>query len=283
MVRLKSGSKPFLLFVLLTICSFCNVQTASSVSFIPTESEYFPFLVNGWDAKRKSVLVFKDPFCPYCIRAIPKLEKLNNYNVFVFWAPILGENSVKRVDDIFQCSSPVSKKVFSAMLVRKSPNCDKPINEKLKKLNQFVVDNYDINAVPSVFMQGKQVSLAQLIKESTKRPAINGVQVNWKRFKLMQQHSNEEAKILALLIPDNHQEELSVAIDFYKPEFVFLANEMIEKSPSFLKCKSNNLLCLKYQSDQYQIKYQEFTLLFGSSIKTDKLVLIDRRGNVSYQ
>jgi hypothetical protein len=126
-------------------------------------------------------------------------------------------------------------------------------------------------------------SNAQLIKESNKRPAINGVKVNWKRFKLMQQHSNEEAKTLALLIPNNHQKKLSEVIGFYKPEFVFLANEMIEKSPSFLKCKSDNLLCLKYQSDQYQTKYQEFKLLFGSSIQTEKLVLIDRRGNVSYQ
>jgi thiol-disulfide isomerase/thioredoxin len=283
MVRPKSGNNFFVLSVLLTIFSFCNIHPANSVSFIPTESEYFPFLVNGWDAKRKNVLVFKDPYCPYCIKAIPKLEKLNSFNVFVFWAPILGEHSVKRVDDIFQCSTPVSKKVFSAMMVRKSPNCDKPINEKLKKLNDFVVDNYDINAVPSVFMQGKQVSLAQLIKESNKRPKINDVQVNWNRFKLMQQYSSEEAKTLALLIPDTHEEKLSVVIEFYKPEFVFLAKGVIQKSPSFLKCKSDNLLCMKYKSEQYQIKYEEFTLLFGSSLKADELVLIDRRGNISYQ
>jgi hypothetical protein len=267
----------------LLVFSLCNVERAISVSFIPTESEYFPFLLNGWDAKRKNVLVFKDPYCPYCIRAIPKLDKITNFNVFVFWAPILGERSVKRVDEIFQCSSPVSKKVLSSMLVRKAPDCHAPINTRLKKLNQFVVDNYDINAVPSVFMQGKQVSLAQLIKDSTKRPAINGVKVNWKRFKLMQQNNNESAKTLVLLIPDSHQEKAAVVIDFYKPEFVFLASDMIEKSPEFLKCKSDNILCLKYQSEQYKAKYQEFTLLFGSSLKADKLVLIDRNGKVSYQ
>jgi glutaredoxin len=271
------------LAILLFLVSFLVTQPAVSASFVPTESEYFPFLINGWDVKRKSVLIFKDPYCPYCIRAIPKIEKITNYNVFIFWAPILGERSIKRVDDIFQCNTPVSKKIFASMLVRKSPNCQNPVNEKLKELNQFVVDNYDINAVPSVFMQGKQVSLAQLIKESTKRPAINGVQVNWKRFKLMQQNSNEEAKTLALLIPDTHQEKPSVVIDFYKPEFVFLASEMIEKSPEFLKCKTDNQLCLSYQSDKYQAKYQEFTLLFGSSIKAENLVLIDRNGKVSYQ
>ena len=283
MVRLSPCHTKFITFLLLLIFSLCNVQRAISVSFIPTESEYFPFLLNGWDAKRKNVLVFKDPYCPYCIRAIPKLDKITNFNVFVFWAPILGERSVKRVDEIFKCNSPVSKKVLSSMLVRKSPDCHAPINKKLKKLNQFVVDNYDINAVPSVFMQGKQVSLAQLIKDSTKRPTINGVKVNWKRFKLMQQNNNETAKTLVLLIPDSHQEKASVAIDFYKPEFVFLASDMIEKSPEFLKCKLDNILCLKYQSEQYKAKYQEFTLLFGSSLNADKLVLIDRNGKVSYQ
>jgi glutaredoxin len=271
-----------IIVILLFIITLQVTQPAMSASFIPTESEYFPFLINGWDAKRKSVLVFKDPFCPYCIRAIPKIEKITNYNVFIFWAPILGERSVKRVDDIFQCNSPVSKKVFASMLVRKSPDCEAPINEKLKKLNQFVVDNYDINAVPSVFMQGKQISLAQLTEESKKRPAINGVQVNWKRFKLMKQNSNEEAKTLALLIPDTHQEKLTTVIDFYKPEFVFLSSDIIEKSPQYLKCKSNSSLCLAYQSEQYQEKYQEFTLLLGSSIKAEKLVLIDRNGKVSY-
>lgn len=270
-------------FIVSTVVSLTVVKPVLSVSFIPTETEYFPFLINGWDAKRKSVLIFKDPYCPYCIKAIPEIEKLTSYNVFIFWAPILGERSEKRVDDIFQCNSPVSQKIFSSMSVRKSPNCRNPINEKLKSLNQFVVDNYNINAVPSVFMQGKQVSLAQLIKEPNRKPAINGVKVNWKRFQLMQQNSDVEAKTLVLLIPNSHQEKLSKVINQYKPEFVFLAGKVLEKSPGFLKCKSNNQLCLAYQSDQYQAKYQEFTMLFGSTIKPDKLVLIDKQGNVSYQ
>jgi|GEM_PF-1455765 len=281
MASLRSGYS--LYAFLLLLASLFIARPVLSARFIPTESEYFPFLINGWDAKRKNVLIFKDPYCPYCIRAVPKIEKITNYNVFVFWAPILGERSVKRVDDIFQCTSPVGKKIFTAMLARKSPNCHHPINAKLKKLNQYVVNNYNINAVPSIFMQGKQVSLAQLLKESSRRPAINGVHVNWKRFKLMQQNSNEEAKNLALLIPDSYQEKLTSVIDFYKPEFVFLAKDMIEKSPEFLKCKSDNPLCLAYQSEQYQAKYQEFKLLFGSSLKEDKFVLIDRNGKVDYQ
>ncbi|MDP2560624.1 thioredoxin fold domain-containing protein [Psychrobium sp. 1_MG-2023] len=262
--------------------TFSVAEPVQSANFIPTESEYYPFLVNGWDPKRKTVLVFKDPYCPYCINAISDIEKLTKFNVFVFWAPILGERSKQRVDDIFQCRSPVNKRILDAMMVRKSPNCDRPINHKLKALNQRVVDNYNIFAVPSIFISGKQVSLAQLMKESNKRPAVNGVQVNWKRFKLMQQDANHEAKTLALLIPNNHPQVPAQVVDSYKPEFVFLANKVIEQRPRFLKCKSDNLLCLSYQLNKYKAKYQEFTLLFGTSIKPERLMVIDRNGKVSY-
>jgi thiol-disulfide isomerase/thioredoxin len=272
--------KAFIFYFIIALVAHAEPTSSNNVKFIPSELEYYPFLVNGWDPTRPTVTVFKDPYCPYCIKAIPKLAELNGYNVFLFWAPILGPSSLKRVDDIFHCESPASNQVLHAVFERKNPFCKMPLNHQLLNLNQQVVDNYQINSVPRFYLQGQSVSFALLKQMQKERPAINGVKVNWQRFNLMQFSPRQKSNSLGMLIPLNHKQDLESLTTKYKPEFLFLQPELIKDYPQYISCINEPQACLLENSKKYEQRTAEFRMLFGDSLPIDKIILIDHNGQV---
>ena len=261
-----------LLFTLVSFNSFAQ-------RFIPTEEQYFPFLLNGWDAKRQTVVIFKDPFCPHCIKAIPKLAELRNYNVFLFWAPILGSSSKKRVDDIFRCKAPASAKVLLAVRNRKNPDCNMAYASDLRDLNDKVVENYSINAVPSFFLQGQRMSFGQLKRMQNKRSAINGVVVNWRRFSMMQYLPRHKSKTLSLLIPSGYGQEVPDWLVKFRPEFVFMSDPSLLNQIGLGNCPKKGA-CTDSEKETYLHKINEFKLMFEGSVELNKPLIVDNQGNI---
>lgn len=248
--------------------------------FIPTEEQYFPFLLNGWDPKRQTVVIFKDPFCPHCIKAIPKLPELRNYNVYLFWAPILGQRSKQRVDDIFTCEAPASAKVLFAVRNRKQPECDNAYANDLRDLNDKMVVNYAVNSVPSFFLQGQRLSFGQLKRMQDKRPAINGVVVNWRRYQRMQYLPRHKSKTLSLIVPQGYEKHLTQWLVKLRPEFVFLSDTSKLNQIGLGNCTVKGECDNKDKRD-YQKRINEFKLMFNGSVELNKPIIVDNQGNVT--
>jgi hypothetical protein len=259
----------------------CYVLSASVTAqrFIPTEEQYFPFLLNGWDPKRQTVVIFKDPFCPHCIKAIPRLPELRNYNVYLFWAPILGERSKKRVDDIFHCAAPASAKVLYAVRNRANPDCDNAYENNLRDLNDKMVNNYSINSVPSFFLQGQRLSFGQLKRMQDKRPAINGVVVNWRRYQRMQYLPRHKSKTLSLMVPEGFEKNVPDWLVKLRPEFVFMSDSNLLDQVGLGNCKIIGQ-CSEADKKGYQHRINEFKLMFSDSVELSKPVVVDAQGNV---
>lgn len=272
--------KSALLISLLLTCIIYNTA-AIAAKLIPSVKEYNSFLLYDWQPDRLNVLIFKDPFCPYCIRAIPKLKNLkNDYNVFIFWLPVFGQKSDTRIDDIFRCTRPVSPSVLKTVQNRQQPDCQGDINLENKKLNKIVVDNYDISGVPSYYLQGKNVSLTTLLARRQYSPPINGVVVDWQRFSLMKINNSSINKSLALIIPKSHGDEVKQLVTKNQPEYLFLENDLIQEFTQLLHCEKGKPHCLKQQSQQYKKRLAEFKLLFTDSLPKDQVLLIDNNGIV---
>ena len=254
--------------------------TEKAAKFIPTEQVYHQFLLKDWRANKPSVLVFKDPFCPYCIRAIPKLQALNDYNVFVFWSPILGQRSINRVNEIFQCERPISANILQAVKYRYSPECAGELNKEMQQLNQHVVDNYKINAVPSYFFQGQRVSLAYLANQKLKHPRINGVAVNWKRYALMKVHQRQQTKSIALIVPEKYSENVQQLIKENKPEFLFLDSGLVTKLQEKLGCQTADNDCIKKRTTLYNHRVEEFKLIFADALPKNKVLVVNNLGEI---
>ena len=165
-----------------------STSAFSANLIIPDKVKYKDFLLEPWKQAAPSVVVFKDPYCPYCVKALQRLERLNQYNVFMFWSPILGKASTKKVNEIFYCSSPVSKDVFYSIINRTNKiNCvlgNKSETAYLKSLNDEIVENYDPRSVPSYYFGGKKTYISQLDDFKTKIAMdITPVQLKWQRYK----------------------------------------------------------------------------------------------------
>lgn len=265
----------YVLLVFLAVFSHASLAQR----FIPTEEQYFPFLLNGWDPKRQTVVIFKDPYCPHCIKAIPKLPELRNYNVYLFWAPILGERSKKRVDDIFRCTAPASAKVLYAVRNRASPECNNAYANDLRDLNDKMVNNYSVNSVPSFFLQGQRLSFGQLKRMQDKRPAINGVVVNWRRYQKMQYLPRHKSKTLSLMVPNGYEKGVADWLVKLRPEFVFISDSTALDQVGLGNCKIKGQ-CSEADKKVYQNRINEFKLMFGDSVEMSKPVVVDSQGNV---
>lgn len=150
---------------------------------LPDHEGYKDFLISPWKPDAPTLVVFKDPYCPYCVKALKHLDKLDNYNVFMFWAPILGKASVVKVNQILACTSPAGINVVDAVIQRSQISCEQSNNERLKELNMEVVDSYDPNSVPSYYFGGKKVQLSTLnITRSKLLPDLTPTKLNWSRY-----------------------------------------------------------------------------------------------------
>jgi hypothetical protein len=267
--------------VCISFVLFCVANAQTDPKFIPDSNEYQAFIYGDYDPKKMSVLVFKDPFCPYCIRAIDKLDKLNAYNVFIFWAPILGANSQARVSSFFTCSKLADSHLLDAVKNKMAPNCGGAINPTLMQKNSDVVENYQINAVPSYFLQGQATSLQALVALKPNNPNINGVRLDWSRYALMQKNARDSASNLVLLIPPDKNHLVDTLLSKYKPQYVFVSPQFVAQQPNWLDCKTQAGNCMSQRLAQYQKQYLEFELLVGYSYDNSSPRVIDFNGVIT--
>lgn len=264
----------FLLLILILIAS--SASGASKI--IPGPDEYGDFLVGDWKPDRPTVVVFKDPFCPYCIKAIGKLDSLSDYNVFLFWSPILGKASERRVDEIFHCTRPVSRKVLTAVASRAPPDCHGDRRDELIRLNRQVVDSYHVYAVPAYFFQGRPVSVSMLAKAPPQHPVINGVVVDWDRFGIMRRNGQRQPKTLALIIRDTDEHRARQLIAANEPEYLFLGQGLAAGHPELLPCTSQGRSCDADYLHRYRSRYAEFSLLLGLPADSGGAMVLQKNG-----
>jgi hypothetical protein len=268
-------------FLCLSYFILCGAVAQTNVKFIPDDVSYQAFIYGNYDPKKMSVLVFKDPFCPYCIRAINKIDRLSAYNVFIFWAPILGENSRTRVASFFKCEKLADTLLLSAVKNRDLPNCKGKFNQQLMEKNMAVVENYHINAVPSYFLQGQATSLQALIALKPYNPRINGVRLDWSRYVAMQRSTRDNANNLVLIVPEDKNHLIDALLDKYSPQYVFVSAKFVAAKPSWFDCKTLASKCMNEGLKEYEKKRSEFDLLLGHLYDNSRITVVDFNGTLT--
>ncbi|MEK6423219.1 MAG: DsbC family protein [Burkholderia gladioli] len=115
----------------------------------------------------RKIAVFEDPECPYCKKLEQNIENLQNTTVFVYIAPILGENSKKLANLIF-CSGNMNYSWRNQMRNNVAPS-NKPCNENASEENLRLAANLGISATPTIITSAGNrsagyLSMAQLNK-----------------------------------------------------------------------------------------------------------------------
>ncbi|MFT4937477.1 MAG: thiol-disulfide isomerase/thioredoxin [Paraglaciecola sp.] len=174
--------------ILLLICSLVCFHGGAETYSPPDNKTHSAFLLSDWQPNKPSLMVFTDPHCPYCIKALKKRERLSNYNIYLFWAPILGNASYHAVKQFFSCDSPTSPNIIKSVIDRKPPLCTGTENHDLRSLNDLMVQQYAPNSVPQYWYGGRRVSLSQLnlvpsIEQQIQLIAKNSkLKIKWERY-----------------------------------------------------------------------------------------------------
>lgn len=212
----------------LLLLVFWHLCQAASLP-VPTIEEHKAFLYGDWRPNRPSAILFIDPLCPYCKQAISKLGSVQHYNLFVFWSPIFGERSLQTIAPFFACSEPTAKPILDGLVVNSnapSAACLPNKDASLRKRNDAMVSAYNIQSVPSYFLQGRLTSLAQLQQAPpVALPArVLGVAVPWSRYQSAQVMPGDASESTAIVFPrDIPLSEMRKAVDRFKPRYVFTA------------------------------------------------------------
>lgn len=202
---MKSNQFKLIAFIFILFCSCIS----NAEVIIPDKDTHQAFLLGEWDAKKPILVTLKDPRCGFCIRALQKRERLENYNVFMFWAPILGEASRLDVERYFHCKSPVSPQVLDAVIQRKTLHCNGNKKSKLAKLNSQMVRSYKPNSVPQYWYAGVRVNPSQLNLSLSNDQKIKAIidgsllKVSWDRYQSNAVNSNQQALNIGLVVPTN--------------------------------------------------------------------------------
>lgn len=177
------------------------------------------FLLGDWNPQRPSVVMFADPFCPYCIKALKNPAAYGDVNLFLFWSPILGPASEQRVDTFFGCIHPVGKEVLQAVADRLPPFCSGGAQHSLRQLNQQMVAEYAPQSVPAHFMNGNswapgRVAMPNRIEDRIDALADSSpLHISWQRYapfvvgELQQKRRN-----MAVFLPDR----AATTVDFVR-------------------------------------------------------------------
>lgn len=269
----------YLLFILSSVVSSAPLSSLE----IPDSTIHKSFLLKPWMPGKPSLVVFKDPSCPYCVRDLKKRSQLNNFNVFLFWAPILGDRSVDHVNIFFKCSTSSSEKVINAVIGRVKPECEGPFNEKLFKLNKGMVEAYNPISVPQYWFGGRQVSFTQLTQlqqkmNSNKEETKSLVKIDWARYQksaINQILSTRNS--IGIVLPEGYSlvEDLLKALssDNNYNWYVFGIDVTNQSYGNFL-CPSYNMTCPDDLKKKLKHNSEEFKLLIGlSNLDKPKFVL----------
>lgn len=173
---------------------------------VPTLESHKEFLVGEWKSSAPTIIAFKDPFCPYCLKALEKKDELENVNLFLFWYPIFGEKSDQRVAEFFLCDSPVGANVIKAVLAHTSPNCTGKSHTELEAINKQFYEAYSPPGVPAFYLGGRKVSFAEV--KSIQPEGSSGISLEWDRYVLNQlMNGSASGKKAALYISEKLPEK----------------------------------------------------------------------------
>lgn len=252
-------------------------------SIIPDPQRHQAFLYNQWQPNRPNLLIFIDPRCPYCKKAIPKYADITDHNVYVFWAPVLGPPSRELVRDFFHCASPSSPEILSAVVggsKAAQPSCAGPYNAELRALNDEIVANYRITYVPAYFRQGLEVSLANIYKPApTTSKVVNGVAINWQRYADLRVTPEAEQRNTALIVSGEVNSSVLALIKELRPAYLFSQrswNQLCQQSSP-----NSALDCNKAAGGNASRYYAELSMLLGLEDEPHSVRLISNRGTLS--
>lgn len=252
------------------IASFPAAIAEPSLLPVPDQKDFHDFLLKEWNPSQPSVVMMLDPFCPYCIRTLEQKERLKNYNVFLFWSPILGVPSESRVAEILKCPRPAGSSVIRAVTSRKSPECSGRGEQDLARLNHLMVNAYSPGAVPAYYFGGRRISLNQLNRYVTTIGTIAGTaSVDWERYGgfRVAQPSNRVGQV-GVILPKNFQQwdsllqEIRSATQF---EWYLLSD--FRSAPEKQFCDATNA-CDSESIRELNNKREELMMLFGLSEDT---------------
>jgi len=238
---------------------------ANSPRPIPDDMTYGQFLLNDWNPGAPVIITFKDPFCPYCIRALKDIERLDDLNVFMFWSPILGQASISRVEEILHCQAPVGEQVIKAVIERQSPQCTKnKQTEVLAQLNHRMVEAYDPQAVPSYYFGGRRSSLAEIsnLTSRVKQLSASTVTLDWARYDtlLLQQQSSQLARVVVVVPEDYPRSKDLIDTLLSHSRYQWYISSIDNYN---LICSQLNNGCNQEKRQDFFQKSQEIQLLFG--------------------
>lgn len=242
---------------MLAALAFFSLGAGGSVLPLPEAEAHGTFLLSEYAPEKPAVAVFKDPLCGYCIAAMPKLDQLSGYNVYLFWAPVFGQRSELSIDEIFRCANPVDKSVRDLVAARRMPGCARDIDGEALAVNRNMVDAYRINSVPAYYFQGRRVSLNELLLRQLEHPPVGGVAVDWDRYRGAGIRARPESHSIALLLTVSDAGRLQALDEQFLPQFVFT-----EADPGTRK------------------SYDELRLLLGLDGKGDSSFLVSRDGRI---
>lgn len=197
-----------LILVLLAGCLLRSVVAAEQTALPqPDPVMHRQFLLRPYQPAAPSVVVFKDPFCGYCIKAMANATQLAAYNVYLFWYPIFGSSSEERVQKFFRCQNPTGPLVQKAMLARQAPACDGELQQQLVQLNQQMVEAYRPDAVPAYYLSGQRTYASELVALRQQQQPTAQVKVPWQRYQSNLVTSATAGDIMAIFLPATADEQ----------------------------------------------------------------------------
>ncbi len=197
-------------FLILLFQTNATSQTVPNpLLIVPDKDTYSDFLMTPWKEGAPTLVAFKDPLCGYCIKALKQRERLENYNVFLFWAPILTEQSKIKVDTFFHCQRPISDDILDAVIQRKKISCKGKEKVHLRELNDKMLVRYQPNFVPQYWFGGQRHTFAGLkltksnIDIIKQIKLLSSVKIPWQRYSdLALDHKIAPSKTnIALVLP----------------------------------------------------------------------------------
>lgn len=268
-------------------------SVAESAMNIPDPSRDRAFLYNEWQTDRPTVVAFVDPLCPYCKKVIPKFDQVTGYNLFVYWAPVFGQRSEEAIRPFFLCEQPVGREVLNNLVASSvSPSVSTPLpceevvgeeglSDARRATNDEMVASYPINGVPAFFLQGVQVALSQILTTHME-PAryINGVAIDWRRYKESRIDRNSQGDNLAIIFPEHQSLDLSLQmVEQYRPEYFFSHNDWqaICEALSATDCAGG--ADIRRARSRH---YKEIAALLGVDNRSGETILLTRQGRLTH-
>ncbi len=256
---------------LLMLLSSTLMATEQNSRFIPKSNE--SFLLGEYKPQAPALIMLSDPFCSYCIRAFKKRAQLENYNLYVYWAPILSEDSVRRVTAFFRCETPIDQQVLNALLDYDVPLCIGEVKRALKEENDVVVAHLDPKTVPQYWLNGRQVRWAQLnlVKSvATARALANEqeISVDWTRYRLFAVNKSEAYRqTIAIVLPEGRSAGARLLKSLYKStryNWYLISSAKDARELAQLRCSAQAHDCGSVSRvTQYAELKMEFQLLIG--------------------